>query len=40
MKGEALIPLGECFIQLQIGKRKFQNRVIVIDNFMCNYILG
>ena len=30
--GEALMPLEECFIQLQIGKRTFCNRVVVIDN--------
>ena len=40
MGGEALIPLGEYFIQLQMGKRTFHDRVIVIDNLMCNYILG
>ena len=28
--GEALVPVGECFIQLQIGKRIFRERVIVI----------
>ena len=37
---EALIPVGECFIRLQIGKRPFQNRVIVKDNLKHNYILG
>ena len=30
--GEALIPAGECFIQLQIGKKLFRDRVIVIQN--------
>ena len=40
MGSEALIPLGEYFVQLQIGKRTFCNRVIVIDNLTCNYILG
>ena len=38
--GEALVPVGECFIQLQIGKRTFQDRVIIIENLKCNYILG
>ena len=38
--GEALIPVGECFIQLQISKRTFQDRVIVIENLKYNYILG
>ena len=26
--GEALVPVGECFIQLQISKRTFQDRII------------
>ena len=38
--GEALVPVGECFIQLQIGKRTFQDMVIIIGNLKCNYILG
>ena len=38
--GEALIPAGECFIQLQIGKKLFRDRVIVIQNLKCEYILG
>ena len=38
--GETLIPVGKCFIQLQIGKRTFQDRVIIIENLICNYILG
>ena len=38
--GEALIPVGECFIQLQISKSTFQDRVIIIDSLKCNYILG
>ena len=25
--GKALIPVGECFIQLQIGKKQFRDRV-------------
>ena len=37
---EALIPVGECFIQLQIGKKTFKDRVIVIDSLKHNYILG
>ena len=40
MAGETLIPLGECFIQLQAEQRTFHNRVIAIDNLMHNYILG
>ena len=36
--GKALIPVGKCFIQLQIGKRTFQNRVIIIEILKHNYI--
>ena len=39
-EGEALIPVGECFIQLQINKRTFQDRVIIIESLKCKYILG
>ena len=38
--GEALMPIGECFIQLQIGKKIFSDRVIVIQNLNHNYIFG
>ena len=38
--GEALVPAEECFIQLQIGKDTCRDRVIVIENLRCNYILG
>ena len=38
--GEALVSVGECFIQLQIGKKAFRDRVIAIKNLKCNYILG
>ena len=38
--GEALVPVGECFIQLQIGKRTFWDRFIIIENLKCGYILG
>ena len=38
--GEALIPVGECFIKLHIGKKMFRDRVIVIENLKHNYILG
>ena len=30
--GEALVPAGECFIQLQIGKKTCRDRVIVTEN--------
>ena len=35
-----LIPVGECFIQLQIGSKIFRDRVIVIETLTRNYILG
>ena len=38
--GKALIPIGECFIQLQIGKKLFRDRAIVIQNLKCEYSLG
>ena len=37
---EALVPVGECFIQLQIGRKTFRDRVTAIENLKCNYILG
>ena len=38
--GKALIPIGECFVQLQIGQKIFRDRVIAIHNLKHNYILG
>ena len=38
--GEVLIPVGGCFIQLQMGKKMFRDQVIVIENLKCHYILG
>ena len=38
--GKALIPIGECFVQLQISKKLFRDRVIVIKNLKHEYILG
>ena len=38
--GETLRPVGECFIHLQIGRRVFQDRVVVIKNLRHKYILG
>ena len=37
--GKALIPIGECFILLQIGRRIFRDGIIVIQNLKHNYIL-
>ena len=36
--GEALIPVGECFDQLQISIKLFRDRVIVIQNLKHEYI--
>ena len=30
--GGTLIPVGECIVQVQIGKKVFRDRVIVIEN--------
>ena len=38
--GDALRPVGECFIQLQIGKKVFRDRVVVSKNQHHKYILG
>ena len=35
-----LIPVGECFVQVQIGNKIFRDRVIIIENFTRDYILG
>ena len=40
MGGETMKPVGKCFIQLQIGKRVFRGRVVVIKNLRQKYILG
>ena len=40
VSGKALIPVGECFVQLQTGKKLFRYRVIVIQNLKHKYILG
>ena len=38
--GEALTPVGECFIKLKIGRKRFRDRVMVIGSLKHNYILG
>ena len=37
--GKILKPVAECFIQLQIGKMVFRDRVVVIENLRYKYIL-
>ena len=38
MGDKTLRPVGKCFVCLQIGKRIFQERVVVINNLRCKYI--
>ena len=38
--GKALRPVDKCFIQLQIGKRVFRDRVVVIEILRHKYKLG
>ena len=38
--GEALIPKGECSLQIKIGKQMFRDRVVVINNLNHDYIIG
>ena len=38
--GEALFPKGECFLQTEIGKQIFRDRVVIVQNLSCNYIIG
>ena len=40
MGGKTVRPVGDCFIQLQIGKRVFRDGVVVIKNLRHKYILG
>ena len=37
--GKALRPTGECLVQLQIGKKLFRDRILVIQNLKCEYNL-
>ena len=34
------MPAGKCFIQLLIDEKMLRDRVIVIENLKCDYILG
>ena len=38
--GETLRPVGKCFVWLQIRRRVFRHRVVVIKNLRHKYILG
>ena len=38
--GGALIPKGECFLQIKIGKQTVGHRVVIINNLNHDYIVG
>ena len=38
--GEALIPKGECFLQIKVSKQMFRDRVVIVNNLYCDYIIG
>ncbi len=38
--GDSLGPLGECYLQIQIGKKVFRDRVVILRNLTKSYILG
>ena len=38
--GEALFPKGECFLQIEIGKQIFRDRVIIVQNLSCDDTFG
>ena len=39
-RGKALIPKGECFLQIKIGKKTFRDWVIIIKHLNCDYIIS
>ena len=38
--GKTLRPVGKCFVQLQIGRKVFRDRLVVNKNLRHKYILG
>ena len=38
--GESLILKGKCFPKIKIGKQTFRDRVVIVHNLNCNYIIG
>ena len=40
MGGDPLVPMGECFVDLKIGKRILRDRAIIIKNLSREYIIG
>ena len=39
-RGEAVIPKGECFLQIKIGKQTFRDRIVIVHNPNHDYIIG
>ena len=38
--GDTLVPIGECYVELKIGKKVLKDRVIIIKNLNRDYIIG
>ena len=38
--GETLIPKGECFLQVKIGKKTLRDCIVIVNNLNHDYILG
>ena len=38
--GDTLVPMGECYVELKIGKKVLKDRVIIIKNLNRDYIIG
>ena len=39
-EGKALIPKGEHFLQIKIGKQMFRDRLVIVNNLNCDYMIG
>ena len=37
---DTLVPMGECYVELKIGKKVLKDRVIIIINLNRDYIIG
>ena len=35
-EGETLIPNGECFLQMKVGKQTFRDRIVIVHNLNWN----
>ena len=38
--GKALIPKGECFLQMKVSKQTYRDRVVIVHNLNHYYIIG